>query len=527
MFKQESIVSTPVKDVTDIKEIEEIDGPELLESAVITSTENEIENHEPSTTNENSKDEANCPVNEEKHTAIKTLADAREIPEETENIIVINDIETERNNQNVLKEVENKLDDHFKVNQNQNLESTNEIKRNNFHSTNNSKTGNEFDSTIENIEDGLSLTKQNENNYTEQHQDSKNDDLISEIIDRGNMHLNISDEIKILDDAVKNSIELGNSNIGKYLQINGELSPVTYDSTEQDFDEQIENCTVSNDDIDDDTDTKHIELQNSLNALLSGNFDTATVNDNNDKLVLITDSESKEDANDNTNENVTSQDSLSNSSDSETIINAECLQNEMIGDSVENSEQNPSVQPISVITIQTCDTVDSDCSEAYLTPNELNDTPKKIAENSRLNLNDRINVDNNDDVDFKSNPSVKPDNEVEIPSGNAPEAIVDPTTNTENIDIVEETVDATIDNNVVETDAAVVEKLENRVDTFEKNIVNTDTQKIIENCNENEREIKNILNTVPEYHDVRRTNNAEGTHMIFQVLFSIYHLFLE
>lgn len=488
---------------------------------MITSTENEIKNHESLTTNENSKDEGNSSVNEEKETTIKTLTNAREIPEETKNIIIINEIETECCNKNVLKEVENKLDDKVKVNESENLESINEIKRNNFHSTNNSEISNEFDSTKENIVDVLSLTKQNENNYIEQHNDSKNNDLKSEIIDKGNMHLNISDEIKILDEAVKNSIELGNSNVGKYLQINGELSPVTYDSSEQNFDEKIENCIVSNDDIDDDIGTKHIELQNSLNTLLSGHFDAATENENNDNLVVIIDSVSKEDANDNSiNENDISQDSLSNSSDSETIINAECLQNEIIGNSVENSEHNTSVQPISVITIQTCDTVDSDCSEAYLTPNELNDTPKKILENSNLNLNDHINIDNGD-VDFKLNPSVEPNNDVEIPSENAPEAIIDQTMNMENIDIVEETIDKIIDNNVVKADETVVEKLENHVDTFEKNIVNIDKKKTIENCNEIEQESKNNLNIVPEYHNEHSINNAEGIHIIFKYCFSI------
>lgn len=453
---------------------------------------------------ENYKEEEISPNYEEKDITIQKLTNDEEILEETKSNIIINKIETESNNLNTLKEVENKLNDNFKANENQILESIKEIKLDGLDLTTNSQFSNELNSTKENLNEILVLTKSNENIYVEEHKDNKNNDLILEMFEKGNIHLNISDEVKILDDSVKNSIILGNSNTERYLQINGELSPVICDSTEQNFNEKIENCIVPNDNIDNDTETKNIDLQNSLNTLLSGDFDV--VSENNDNVALIMELESKEDIKDNIYGHVINQDSMSNSSDSETIINSECIQNEINGDSVENSEQMASVQPISVITIQTCDTVDSDCSEAYLTPNELNDTPKKKLENSNLNLNDHINIVNNLESNF--NPSLEPNNEVKNQCENVPEAIIDHKINMDNIDKLEKSLATTINDNAIESDATVV-------DTLKENIANIDKNKIIENYKEIECENKIDLNIVLEHHNEHSINNAEGINLFF------------
>lgn len=351
-------------------------------------------------------------------------------------------IEVVKSTEEISKEFENELEDINQDNYSKHLELTEET------------TIDEIVPTIENKKDILDLINKNENDITEQVDDA----IISKVVDNVNTNLNISEEIKILDDAVKNSIQLDNSTTEKYLQLNGDILPANHESPGHNFHGIIENHIVSNGD---DTVLKYIEIQNSFNTLLSQDLEVSITEKEDTQIPVIIDSGSNESVKEKINGNVENPDSISNSSDSETIVNSECLQHKVNGDNVENnSEKNVVAQPISVITVQTCDTVDSDCSEAYLTPNELNDTPKKILEKINMNVNDHTNIVN-DDVKSQFNPSIESNNKVEIPSKNTSETIIEQIEegNFEKIEVP----DIKVEENV--------NKLEENVNKVEENVI--------------------------------------------------------
>lgn len=493
-----------------------------LSKNVTPSTDSEIKDHETLSINENVKQQKST-IDKEKNIIINPQTNDQENKNQEilkerncNDTSTTTEIESKRQD-NILKEIKNKLEDSSKAHE-QDLESPHKIINNDSESTNNNKTNDNLESTKENNKDILDSTKKNEYNIIPL-QENQNNVIVSKLVENKDINLNISEEIKILDDAAQNRILLNNTSCDNYLQVNGEISSINCESTEHNFDGTIENHTESNIE---DGEPNIIEIQNSLNTFLNKDLKVDIVEkENNDKIPLIIDSEYNENIKERINENVANQDSLSNSSDSETIINSESLQNEMNGDNVENSEQTTVAQPISVITIQTCDTVDSDCSEAYLTPNELNDTPKKILEKSVLNANDHISIDN-DNVTYESNPSIESINNINSPSKNKSEEIIEQNTSDENCnkleqhsDIVEESFDK-VEKNVDKVDKndeeleENVDKTEETIRNIEENIDNIEIIKVIESCNETEVEIKENINIVlqPQGKDV--LNNKEG-----------------
>ncbi|CAH1724101.1 unnamed protein product [Aphis gossypii] len=438
----ESTLSTPVKDAPTLKEYQEKDEQELPTNSENALRESEIGNQKSLILSDTTKDETFID-NKTETNALKTQTQSNESS---------SSIEIVEKNEEISNKVENKLEDISKENENEDLESLKETKND------------ELVPSIKNEQDGLDLKKKNEINIIEQ----VNDMTASKVmIENENIKLNISDEIKILDVAAKNSIQLDNSTTEKNVQVNGEILPINHGSPECNFEEIIENHIVSNGD---DIVSKDIKLQNSLNNLPSEvPKENIIAEKENIDISIMIDSGSNENMKEKNNGNVLNQDSISNSSDSETIVNSECLQHEVNVNGIENnSEQNVVAQPISVITVQTCDTVDSDCSEAYLTPNELNDTPKKKSEKISLNLSDHINIVN-DDVMSQLNPSIESNNEVEIIKQQIEE---------ENVE------------KVVEHDAKVEENVTKEVENI--NIAADNVNKVEENINEIEEKINNI-----------------------------------
>lgn len=450
---QESIVSTPIKDIPALKEGEGKDKLELSKNTVTAPIESEIKNEQDVLTVKDNVTEETSSTNDNNDSALKTQINGQDIKSNDEGTT----IETENTNHKILECNENKLGDVSKENENHQLESSKLIKINDLELINNNKTTGELKPTEENNTNVLDLTETNKNSIIKQLDDIKNDNLApSNIIENNNKNLNISEELKILDDAAKNSNSLNNSISENNFLVNGEISPVNCDNSKHSFDDTLVDHAVS------DRDDK--EMQSSINTLLSEDLKlNITEKSHCDNVPLITDSDdcNEHTTNEKVNGNVINQDSISNSSDSETIVSSECLQNEVNGDCVENSEQKAVAQPISVITIQTCDNVDSDCSEAYLTPNELNDTPKKILEKINLNANDHINI-NDDTTMSQLNPSIE-SNEVENPSKIASDEIIEQKTDEDSIDNVEKNV-------VVEEEN--IDKAEANVEKAERNCVN-------------------------------------------------------
>ncbi|XP_050056823.1 neurobeachin isoform X6 [Aphis gossypii] len=488
----ESTLSTPVKDAPTLKEYQEKDEQELPTNSENALRESEIGNQKSLSLSDTTKDETFID-NKTETNALKTQTQSNESS---------SSIEIVEKNEEISNKVENKLEDISKENENEDLESLKETKND------------ELVPSIKNEQDGLDLKKKNEINIIEQ----VNDMTASKVmIENENIKLNISDEIKILDVAAKNSIQLDNSTTEKNVQVNGEILPINHGSPECNFEEIIENHIVSNGD---DIVSKDIKLQNSLNNLPSEvPKENIIAEKENIDISIMIDSGSNENMKEKNNGNVLNQDSISNSSDSETIVNSECLQHEVNVNGIENnSEQNVVAQPISVITVQTCDTVDSDCSEAYLTPNELNDTPKKKSEKISLNLSDHINIVN-DDVMSQLNPSIESNNEVEIIKQQIEEENVEKvvehdvkveenvTKEVENINIaadnvnkveekinnIEEIIDK-IEENVVNTNETIhstdenIDKVIEHVNIVEEVEVNLENDKTFENCNKTENE---------------------------------------
>lgn len=382
---------------------------------------------------------------------------------------------------------------------NQDSELNQEINLNDVELTINNTVNTDLENIIENNNEVNNLTK-DENCDIEQLKELKTNDIIVLKVNE-NCNLNISEEIKILNDAVENNSQMDNVKAEEYLPVNGEISLVKDENTQNNFDRLIENhITTSKNN----TETKHIEIQNNLNTLLNENLNINVTEKEDNEISVVTDTESNEEIKVNRNGNVANQDSISSSSDSETIINSECVPYEINGDNVEISEQKP-VIPISVITIQTCDTVDSDCSEAYLTPNELNDTPKKVIEK---NTNYHINVVS-DNVVPQLNPSVDINNDIEIPSKHLSEAIIEQQINEDivheikdNIKTIEENIIKAKENNdespgtdnKIEIDVA--DKVQENVDTIVQNI-----DDIEDNHKELEIEQKENLNIALQPHE--------------------------
>lgn len=431
--------------------------------------------------------------NEEKDNIIINQTSNQDTSIEVENNDIINKAETIHENQKSIIEIKNNPI----TNDNHDLELSKEMNLN------------DLELTIENNNDVINLTK-NENDDMEHCKELKNIDIItSKVIENDNINLNISEEIKILDDAANKIIQ----STENYLHVNGEISHENDDNIELN-DNIIENSTESNDN---DIEIKNIEIQNNLNTLLSEDFIiNTTEKENNEETGKLINPESNEDIRETGNGIVVNQDSNSNSSDSETIINSECVLHEINGNNIENDEPM-AVTPISVITIQTCDNVDSDCSEAYLTPNELNDTPKKVSEINNSNTNYHMNFVN-DYVVPQLNPSIEINNHVEIPSNNLSKIIVEQKINEENSHEIKKN-DTHIEENIekveenhnkecgiidkIETDETnvTVNVVQENIDTVMKNIVDIKENKIIEDCKDSEIESKEDLNIVLQPHE--------------------------
>lgn len=493
-----------------MKEDENENKPELPENTAEVSTEGKMKDQEALVAKENITQDTPV-VNEEKDNIIKNEVNHQNIKNDDVN----NTEKIENKDQETSTCTENKLEDVSKENQNHSI-TLKETDINNLELTNSNKTTSECETTTESSPNVLDLTEINENSISKQHNEIKKDDLAS-VVENNNKNLNISEEIKVLDDAAQNNMPLENLTAEKYLSVNGEISPLNCDESKHSFNDKIENHVVS---LDGDNEAKNIEIQNSLNTLLSEDLKLNILEKKSyDNTPLIIDSEDSKDhvTKEQMNGNVVNQDSISNSSDSETIVNSECLQNEMNGDCIENSEQKAVAQPISVITIQTSDTVDSDCSEAYLTPNELNDTPKKILEKVNMNANDYINTVD-DDTMSQLNPSIE-SSEVENPSKITSDLIIEQKSNEDSRDSVEknvkteeENVDETeknvnkIEINIDKAEENIGETIEN-VNKSEENIIETKktddslkTNKTIENCKETPVESTNDVNIVLQPH---------------------------
>lgn len=485
MLFQESTISTPVEDVPALKECKEKDKQELPTNSETALRKSEVENQKPLILSETTELETFTDGKKEIN-SLKTQTLSNELS---------STVEIVKSNEEMSKEIHKKLEDIFKENENENLELPNETTIDEL-----------VPAVIENKQGILDLNEKNENYIIEQ----VNNVIPLKVVEDVKTHLNISEEIKILDVAVNNSIQLDNSTTEKYLQVNGDILLADPESTERNFDVIIENHIVSNGE---DIVSKDIEIHNSINTLLSENLKDNTITEKeNIEIAIMIDSGSNESVKEKINGNDLNQDSISNSSDSETIINSECLQHEINENGVENNiEQNVVPQPISVITVQTFDTVDSDCSEAYLTPNELNDTPKKKLEKINLNANDLTSIVN-DDVMSQLNPSIECNIEVEIPSNNTSEAIVEQQIKDGDIEhlsefdtTVEENFNKVADNfnNVAKNDNKVEEKvinIEENIDKIEEKV--DSTNETIHNINDN-------IDKVIEYVDIVKENEVE------------------
>lgn len=468
-----------MKDAPTLKECQEKDEQELPTDSENALRESEVGNKKSLFLSNTTKHKTFID-SETKTNTLKTQTQSNESS---------SSIEIVEKNEEISNKIENKLEDVSKVTENEDLESLKETKID------------ELVPSIENEQDGLNLKKKNEINIIE----LVNNMTASKVmIENENIKLNISDEIKILDVAAKNSTQLDNSTTEKNGQVNGEILPVNHDSPECNFEKIIENYIVSNGD---DIVSKDIKLQNSFNTLLSEDpKDDIITEKENIHIAIMIDSGSNENMKEKINGNVLNQDSISNSSDSETIVNSECLQHEVNINGVENnSEQNVVAQPISVITVQTCDTVDSDCSEAYLTPNELNDTPKKKSEEINLNLNDHISIVN-DDVMSQLNLSIESNNEVEIikqqiEEGNVEKLVEHDAKVEENVTKEVENINIAADNvNKVEENINEIEEkinnIEEIIDKIEENVVNTN--ETIHSTDENIDKVMEHVNIVKE-----------------------------
>lgn len=498
-------MSTPVKDIPSLNEGEEKDELELSESVLKSSTENEIKGQEsPLIVNENTEEKISV-VNDEKNGAPKTETNKDETIGETKCNDLSDTMEIQIYNQKILNEVKNKIEDNSVDYENRDSELTSEIRTNDLELTN------ETNDNLEPINNVLHLTKHNEIDVIEQHNESIKNLVTSKIVKNENINLNISEEIKILDEATKKSVQLDNLVTEKYLQVNGDISPINCNEAEHSLEGKIISHTSSSD-VKDIT-IKSIEIQNSLNSQLSEELKVINSEESNDKSQLIIVSEPNKDMKEKINDNVANQDSFSNSSDSETIVNSECLQHENNdSNNIENSDKMAVAQPISVITIQTCDTVDSDCSEAYLTPNELNETPKKILEENNVNAIEHAKIVNKGIVS-QLNPSIESNNKVEIPSENTSEVIVEQKSYKETINKMNENVNEIVEN---------INKIEENTDRIEKNTDTIETVEIIENCNETEVRSQEDVNIVHRPHEEQDKNIENGIFCSLKIIIFRY-----
>lgn len=471
----------------------EIKESELPNNDVSTSVQNEVQDQKSLSESENTEQKNTSTISEENVNTIKIQPNDQEMLKETQSNDISSTEKINSDDQETLKEVENNFKNTLKENENQEQESfkdnniltiddsefANDIKIYNLNLTEENNT-NDLEPTKENNEDYLEQTEDNDKHKLESTKENSDIKLYKENNSlepsketvHKNKDLVICEEIKILDNAARNRNQLDNENIDECSQVNGEKSPVNDETTKNNFDNSVENHIKINGK---NTEKNNIEAQNNLNILLSENL-SAHIAENgcNDKIPLIIESESNENLNEKMNGNI-NQDSNSNSSDSETIIVTESIPLEINGNNLENSEQK-AVEPaqmISVITIQTCDTIDSDCSEAYLTPNELNDTPKKVLE--KINLSDSISIVNVDSVS-QSIPSTESNNEVKTPSKNALETLIKQKTDENNTD----------------------------------DINNIEKKNTVENCIETEIEVKENLNVVLQPPTEHNGNNIEG-----------------
>ncbi|XP_025205562.1 neurobeachin isoform X5 [Melanaphis sacchari] len=488
----ESTISTPVKDNPALKECKEKDEHELPIKSEDTLRESEIEDQESLILNDASKQETFMDSKKESNTSNA----------QTQSNELSPSIEIVKKSEETLKEIENQLEDVSKENENEDLESPKETVP-----------------TIENKQDVLDFSENNEINVTEQ----VNNVIASKMVENENIKSNISNYIKLFDATTENGIQLNNSITEKYLQVNGEILPLDHDIPECNVEETIENHIASNGD---DIISKDIKLQTNLNnTLLSEDIKNNINEKENIDIPIMIDSESNENVIEKMNGNVLNQDSFSNSSDSETIVNSECLQHEVNVNGIENNiEQSAVAQPISVITVQTCDTVDSDCSEAYLTPNELNDTPKKKLEKINLNVSDHISIVNDDAIP-QLNPSIESNSEEnikqQIEEGNVEKLVEHDTKVEESVDEVEKNISIEADdvNKIEENVNKIEEKLNSKEEIIDKIEENVDTNETIHTIDENINKVMEHVDIVKgdevnleNYKTIENCNKTENEH---------------
>lgn len=468
--------------------------------------ENDVEDLEPTNINENTDQETSL-IKEEK----ENIDNAQTDNYKSNNLSTI--IETVTKSQEVLSESIN--NDNFNENINQVLETSKEFKIDDSEPKTNSNTSADLESIKDNESNNTDLTTINEQNCVKPLDEDKNNDLVTEIIKNKVTELNISEEEPILDDSTENSVQVKSSTAITNVQVNGEILSADHKNTEHNFDKTVKNHDTPDDS---DTETQKTEAQNNINTLLTEDLKVNVADEENDnKLPLIINAKSDENVDRKINGNFVNQDSISNSSDSETIANSETLLQEINGDNTQTDEQKAIAQPISVITVLTSETMDSDCSEAYLTPNELNDTPKKMLETISLTVNDDISICKNDVVP-KLNPSMESNHKnIITPSENASETIVvDVKSNNEDINCANVYKDKAEEITLVNEAAVNVEEnnTDKKIKTVEKidgNVDNLDKNEIVENSKETEIKNKEEFNIVLQPHkEHTQSNNVEG-----------------
>lgn len=419
-----------------------------------------------------------------------------QIKVETDVCDVKTSTEIKSEDQEVPNEVKSMFDEKIKDIVNEDLESSNNIKSENSVESDDSKSND----SLETNKDGF--TVQNDNDIVE----NKNENLPTAVNENKILPLNTSEDTKHLEDFAENNAQLENSKIEKHLQVNGEIKPINHDQNSNEHNSHL----ISNDD---EIESKKTQIQNSLNTLFSENAKVNVSEEKNDDIIpMVINEELSDDVNKKLNGTIVNQDSISNSSDSETIMNSESLQHEINGVNIENNEENVVAQPISVITIQTCDTIDSDCSEAYLTPNELNDTPKKIVDNTNLSTNDYVSTVKDDASQF--NPSLESSENEILPKSSLEPIIVEQEINDKSVNEDEIKIDKADGVNNKENQNS--NKAELNIDESIKNLETNDTEvekenELIENCTEAQVESKNdsdIINQLNE--DPNQNKDRDG-----------------
>ncbi|XP_050442787.1 neurobeachin isoform X2 [Adelges cooleyi] len=385
----ESVASTPVKDTQTLingdKNILEL--PELPNNDIRLmecdgkdqklEVETDIKRHEESTENDGKLDEIS---NKKDHKEDKSVKE-----------IFIENIETKQ-------DINNKNDSEENIDNSHNtLEETEIDVKNNLNQN-------------ENID--LQIEKDRENNEVETLNGccTQQNELTVEVTEKG-------------ETAIDEKVHQDEESVEEPVLINSKISSISSLDNEQIVASKLENDLQPNALA---AITSTEQLLNSINTMLNENEESAIIENgtDNDISIVSSSSENNKEINNKFNGKVANQDSISNSSDSETTPITESSPNKVLND--RTNEERDVDQSISVFTIQTCDNVDSDCSEAYLTPSDLNDTPKKMNEKN-FTQTGPISIIHADD----SNMPIEHNSNLETSSVNP----ID--TNLDNTDIVE------------------------------------------------------------------------------------------